>query len=577
MRYQSGGQWKPITFREFGRQAREVAQGLLSLGVKKGDNVSLLSKNRPEWHIADAGILMTGACTVPVYVTNSPPQVAYIVGHSESKVAIVEDLDQLEKLLKTKDDVKGLNKVVVMTGEGSEQNGWVISYDELRRLGREYEQSNPRVLNELIASVKPEDLATIVYTSGTTGPPKGAMLSHGNFAWTIRALYKVIPFHDGAERVVSYLPLSHIFERLVSDWGGVFHGIEVWFAESVDALLPTLRECKPTFFIGVPRVYEKFYMGLKSQIEAHPRKETIEKAISAGMHKVELQQSGQPVPFGLRIRYGLLNRLVLSKLRAGLGMDNVKFAITGAAAIRPEIIKFVQAIGIDLLEGYGQTEDNAPTSVNPPKKARIGTVGPPIPGLEIRFDQDGEILVKGPNVFQGYFKNKLATDETLTADGFLRTGDVGELDEAGYLRITDRKKDLIKTAGGKYIAPAEIEGRLKFEPLISQAVVIGEGRPFPTALLTLDPEVAPKWAKEQGIEFSDITELTGDSRMHQAVQQIVDRVNESLSQPERIKRWALLPRDFTQEAEEITPTLKVRRKTITTKYKDTIERLYVKN
>lgn len=573
-RHKENDQWKPTIFREFGVQASEVANGLLSLGVEKGENVSLLSKNRPEWHISDVAILMTGGCSVPVYVTNSPSQVAYIVGHSESKVAIVEDLDQLEKLLKTKEDVPDLNKVVVISGEGASESDWVISYDELRRLGREYEQANPSTLGERIASIKPEDLATIVYTSGTTGPPKGAMLSHANFAWTLDSVGKVLPFNDGAERVVSYLPLSHIFERLTSDWGGIYHGVEVWFAESVEKLLETLKECKPTFFIGVPRVYEKFHMGLQAQIQNHPKKDMIEKALHASSEKVELQQAGKPVPLGLKARTALMDRLVLSKLRAGLGMENVKFAITGAAAIQPEIIKFIHAIGIDLVEGYGQTEDNAPTSVNPPGKARIGTVGPPIPGLELRFDEDGEILVKGPNVFQGYFKNEKATKETMTDDGFLRTGDVGELDQAGYLKITDRKKDLIKTAGGKYIAPAELEGRLKFAPLISQAVVIGESRPFPSALLTLDPEVAPKWAKDQGIEFDDITDLSDNEKVLAAVQKIVDEVNSALSNPEQIKKWTLLARDFTQEAEEITPTLKVRRKTISEKYGDEIDRMY---
>ncbi|MGH9199175.1 MAG: AMP-dependent synthetase/ligase, partial [Acidimicrobiia bacterium] len=259
-----------------------------------------------------------------------------------------------------------------------------------------------------------------------------------------------------------------------------------------------------------------------------------------------------------------------------LGMDNVKFAITGAAAINQDIMKFVRAIGIDLLEGYGQTEDNAPTSVNPPGKARIGTVGPPIPGLEVKFDDDGEILVRGPNVFQGYYKNEKATKETMTEDGFLRTGDVGEMDEAGYLRITDRKKDLFKTAGGKYIAPAELEGQLKFAPLIGQAVVIGDNRPFPSALLTLDPDVAPTWAKEQKIDFTDITELAENEKVKEAVAKIVEDVNSRLSQAEKIKKWHLLPRDFTQDAEEITPTLKVRRKIITEKYATEIEKLYAR-
>lgn len=573
-RTKDNGSWKPVSFGEFEKQAREVANGLISLGIEKGDCVSLLSKNRKEWHVTDVAIMLAGGVTVPVYVTNSPPQVSYIVGHSESKVAIVEDLDQLEKILKTKEDVPKLKKVVVISGEGTGEIDFAISFDELRRLGAIHAGSNPGDLEERIKSVTPEDLATIVYTSGTTGPPKGVMLTHASFTWTLESVSKVVPFEDGADKVVSYLPLSHIFERLVSDWGGIYHGTEVWFAPSVEELLDTLKACKPTFFIGVPRVYEKFYMGLKKQIASHPKKNLIEKAIAAGFEKVESEQSGKGVPIGLALKYGLLNRLVLSKLRQGLGMENVRFAITGAAAINPEIIKFVHAIGLDLLEGYGQTEDNAPTSVNPPGKARIGTVGPPIPGLEVKIDEDGEILVRGPNVFKGYYKEKKATSETLTSDGFLRTGDVGEFDDAGYLRITDRKKDLFKTAGGKYIAPADIEGKLSFHPLIGQAVVIGDNKPFPTALLTLDPEVAPNWAKEKGVQFDDPTELADNETVRQAVEQIVEEVNSGLSQPEKIKKWTLLPRDFTQEAEEITPTLKVRRKTITQKYKDVIARMY---
>jgi long-chain acyl-CoA synthetase len=574
MKYKTNGRWNPITFREYGQQAREVANGLISLGIEKGDCVALLSTNRPEWHISDVGIMLTGAFTVPVYPTNSPPQVAYVVGHSESKVAFVENRDQLEKVLKTKDELPKLATIVVFTGKGAGESAGVLSFEELRRLGREQAKSYPTVLENRMSSIRPQDLATVVYTSGTTGPPKGVMLSHGNFAWTLESVMKVLPFRDGTDRLLSYLPLSHIFERLASEWEGIYNGIEVWFAESLQKLKENLEECRPTIFIGVPRVYEKFHMGLNAVIANHPKKNLIERAIATGLEKVELEQAGKSVPLGLKLRYALLNRLVLSKLRHGLGMDQVRFAITGAAAIEPEIIRFVKALGIDLLEGYGQTEDNAPTSVNPPGKARIGTVGPPLPGLEVKFDKDGEILVRGPNVFQGYFKNESATKEALTEDGFLRTGDVGELDRAGYLKITDRKKDLIKTAGGKYIAPQEIENHLKFDPLISQAVVIGEGRPYPVALLTLDPEVAPNWAKEQGIEFDDITDLSANEKVLKAVQAVVDRLNEGVSQPEQIKKWTLLPRDFTQEADEMTPTLKVRRKIVTEKYRDAIDRLY---
>lgn len=573
MRHKQDGSWKTITWREFGDQAKEIANGLISLGVEKDDCVALLSMNRPEWLLSDVGIILAGAKSVPIYVTSSPNQVAYIVTHSESKVAIVENQDQLDKVLKTKTEIPQLQKVVVMTGESAGEEDWIISLDELRRLGREYAREN-NTLDERVAATVPDDLATIVYTSGTTGPPKGVMLTHGSFVWTCESIGKVLPFNDGGDRVLSYLPLSHIFERLTSDWGGIYNGVDVWFAQSTQTLREDLADCRPTFFIGVPRVYEKFHMGMLANIEKHPKKDLVKKAIAAGMEKLELEQAGKAVPLGLKLKHALLDRLVLAKLRHGIGMENVRFAVTGAAAINPEILKFMHAIGIDLVEGYGQTEDNAPTSVNPPGRARIGTVGPPVPGLEVKIAEDGEILVRGPNVFRGYYKNEKATKETLSDDGWLHTGDVGVFDEAGYLKVTDRKKDLFKTAGGKYIAPADIEGKLKFAPIIGQAVVIGDNRPFPTALLTLDPDVAPGWAKEKGIEFVDVTELSADEKVLEEVQKVVDEVNENLSQPERVKKWTLLERDFSEDAEEITPTLKVRRKTITEKYSDVIDRLY---
>jgi long-chain acyl-CoA synthetase len=357
----------------------------------------------------------------------------------------------------------------------------------------------------------------------------------------------------------------------------VYYGSEVWFAEAIDKIRENLEECRPTFFIGVPRVYEKFYIGVTKLLakEHGVKRKLIDAALEAGHERVRLEQAGSPVPAGLRTRLGVLDKLVLSKVRHGLGMDKVHLAISGAAPLAPEIIRFIHAIGIRLAEGYGLTETTAPVSVNPPEKVRIGTVGPPLPCCEVRIDEDGEILVKGANVFAGYFRNEQATKESFTADGFFRTGDVGEYDRAGYIRITDRKKDLIITAGGKNVAPQEIEGRLKLDPLISQAVLIGDRRPFISALLTLDPDEAPKWAEARGIKAGPV-ELSTNPKVLAEVELIVNRVNEELSQVERIKRWTVLPNDFTQESDEITPTLKVRRKTISEKYAATIEEMYVK-
>lgn len=575
MRHKAGGAWVPITYRELAEAARDVANGLILLGVEKGEPVALLSNSRPEWHVTDFAVMMTGGCTAPVYVTNSAPQVAYVIRHCAAPVAIVEDQEQLDKVLKEWGDLPSLEKVVVMTGEGTAGDDRVISFEELRRIGKEYGVANPQVLDDSIAGLKPEDTATIIYTSGTTGDPKGAMLTHANGVQTLQSA-GLLGLKDGMERWITYLPLSHIFERLISVWGLVYYGGEVWFAESIDKLRENLTECRPTFFTGVPRVYEKFYIGVTKLLaqEHGVKRKLIDAALEAGHERVRLEQAGAPIPSGLRTRLGVLDKLVLAKVRHGLGMDRVRLAVSGAAPLAPEIIRFIHAIGIRLAEGYGLTETTAPVSVNPPEKVRIGTVGPPLPCCEVRLDEDGEILVRGGNVFAGYFRNEQATRDSFTEDGFFRTGDVGELDRAGYLRITDRKKDLIITAGGKNVAPQEIEGRLKLDPLISQAVVIGDRRPFISALLTLDPDEAPKWAEARGIRGAGPIELAGHPKVLEEVEQIVARVNEDLSQVERIKKWTVLPNDFTQEAEEITPTLKVRRKVVSEKYGAAIEAMY---
>ena len=575
MRVKADDGWRAITFREYDDQARAIANGLISLGVQKGDTVALLSTNRPEWHVADLGILLAGAVTVPVYVTNSSSQVAHVAGHSDARVIFVENQYQLDKVTAALKELPSLRKIVVMSGEGGSSD-LLMSFDQLRQRGRDFVKTDPAALKERTAGITPDDTATIVYTSGTTGLPKGSVLSHGGFAWTLECLGQVLHFGDCEERVISYLPLSHVFERLASEWGGIFFCFEVWFCESTDKLRENLKDCRPTFFIGVPRVFEKFASAIQARYAEHEKADTIAKALAAAMERVELQQAGKPIPLPLKVKNALFDKVIFAKTREELGMDACRFAVTGSAPVAPEVIKFIHAIGIDLVEAYGQTETNAPTTVTPAGKARIGTVGPPIPGLEMKFDEDGEILVKGPNLFKGYLNDPEATAEALTEDGFLRTGDVGALDEAGYLKITDRKKDIIITAGGKNIAPQEIEGKLTVSPMVSQAVVIGDLRPYLTALLTLDFDAAGKWADALGVEASDPRKLSREPKVLQEIGALVEKVNEGLSQVEKIKKWTLLENDFTQEAEEITPTFKVKRKTISTKYAPQIEAMYVK-
>jgi long-chain acyl-CoA synthetase len=577
MRTKAGATWVPLTYRELGLRAEEVGNGLLSLGIAKGSRVSLLSKNRVEWILSDIAILCAGGQTAPIYVTNSPRQVGHVIGHSGSSVVIVEDAEQRDKVLKVRDELPGLSTIVVVTGEGAGEYPGVISFEELRALGRKHAEANPAALRERMASAEPDEVATLIYTSGTTGEPKGAMLTHANFVKTVQASVDVMHLDDGREqRLISYLPLSHVFERLIGEWVAIALGAEVWYAESIDKLVSNLKECRPTLFIGVPRVYEKFYTGVRARIaeQSAVKKMMITKAVAAGKEKVALEQAGKPIPAGLARRHKLLDHLVTSKLRHELGMDACRIAVTGAAPISTEVLTFVHALGITLVEGYGLTETTAPVSVNPIDRIRIGTVGPPLPGVQVRFDTDGELLVKGMNVFKGYFKEKAATAAAFTEDGFFRTGDVGSFDSAGYIRITDRKKDLIVTAGGKNVAPQVLEERLKSDPLVSQAIVIGDRRPYLVALLTLDAEVAPKWAADHGITYTDVTELSADPKVLEAVGAAVARTNGELSHAEGIKKWTLLPRDFTQDAEEITPTLKVRRRVIIDKYRVEIERLY---
>jgi long-chain acyl-CoA synthetase len=554
MRYRDGGEWRDITWSQYGQAVSEVAMGLQVLGVLAGDAVALLSRNRPEWHIADIGAMCAGATTVPIYLSNSPPQVAYVAGHSESKVVFVENEEQLLKVEKHRDELPALEHAIIFDGDPS-ADGFVISWTELRARGGAASEG----FDAMWRAVKPEDVATIVYTSGTTGPPKGAVLTHSNIVWTAGALLQVFK-DDEKGRRLSYLPLAHIAERMTSHMGQIYLGSQTWFAESLDTLLRDLQDCKPNIFFAVPRVWEKFYAGIIAKLAERPeeQRQMAEGLLVIAKAVVEIRQSGEDIAPDMGHSLEMAEQMMFKPLRDALGLGEVTFAVSGAAPINPEILKFFHAVNLPIAEVYGQTEGTGPTSLNPRERTKIGTVGPPLPGVEVRIAEDGEILVRGGNVFRGYFKDPAATAETL-AGGWLHSGDVGYLDPDGYLVITDRKKDLIITAQGKNVAPQELENRLKYHPLISQAVVIGDRRPYLTALITLDPEVAAKFEPSQ---------------IDEAVASAVKAVNAEFSRAEQIKRWKVLPRDFLQEEEEITPTLKVRRRTITEKYADAIAELY---
>jgi long-chain acyl-CoA synthetase len=575
MHFRAGDAWRSISWTEYGRAVRETALGLAALGVEPRDCVCILSSNRPEWHVADLGIMSTGGRTVPVYQTNSPSQVAYIAGHSEAKVVFVDGEEQLRKVEKERSDLPALEHAVVFGDFPESADGFVLSLDTLRERGRALDAERPGLYDERRHAASPEDVATIVYTSGTTGDPKGAMLTHGNVISAAKSLLEVFEEPAGRGRRISYLPLSHIAERMTSDFTQVYNGCEVWFAESIDTLLRDLVECKPTVFFAVPRVWEKFHQGITVKLAALPdeQRQMAEGAIEISKAVVEMRQDGEePIP---EMLHGLeqAEAMLFAPARAALGLDQCDYYVSGAAPINEDILKFFHAIGIPIAEVYGQTEDCGPTSLNPRDRIKIGTVGPPIPGVELEIAEDGEILVRGGNVFPGYYRNEEASAEMLEG-GWMHTGDVGVLDEDGYLTITDRKKDLIITAAGKNVAPQELENRLKYHPLVSQAVVIGDRRPFLSALITLDEEAVGRFAAERGLRTDDPAELTAAQDVREAVEGAVDAVNAGFSRPEQIKRWTVLPRDFLQEENEITPTLKVRRRAIIEKYAVEIEALY---
>ncbi len=589
LRHKVGGEWKDITWRDYGLNVRRVGKALMAQGVGHSDKMALLSGNRPEWHIADIGCLSIGAATAPIYITNSPDQVAHVISDSDSKVTIVENHDQLDKVLKVRSDLPKLKKVVVLSGyDGSADKNFVMTWEDFLAAG---DAITDEAYDDAAEAVKPEDLATFVYTSGTTGNPKGVMLTHANIWWTATHSDAHIPLGEADNgRALSYLPLSHIAERMISHLLQIYYGTQTWFAESLDQLIPNLQECKPTYFFGVPRVWEKFYAGVQAKMAAadpNDRKSKLaKKAIGLGRKITELEQEAvarggtmadAKVPVAMKMQHAALDKLVLHKIRAAFGLEECTLALSAAAPLSPDLIWFFHSIGVKIAEGYGQSEDNGPTSWNPPKAIKIGTVGTPFPDLEVKLAPDGEILIRGGNVMAGYYKDAKATQETIDQEGWLHSGDVGEFDEHNYLKITDRKKDLIITAGGKNIAPQEIEGRIKHShALVSQAVVIGDRRPFLTAIITLDEEKAPGWAKEQGIEGS-IAEIANNERTIKEIEGALNEVNSGLAKVEGVKKFRILERDFLQEENEITPTMKVKRKAINELYGDLIEDMYKKD
>ncbi|MFH1934135.1 MAG: AMP-binding protein [Pseudomonadota bacterium] len=573
LRHKDYGIWNRISWTEYGQQVREVAAGLLALGLQREDRVSILGDNRPEWVICHLAAMTAGGVTCGVYPTSAPDQVAYVVGHSESRVLFVENEEQVDKVLQITDELK-VARVVVWDPKGlwGFSHERIIFFDEFLAKGREYLRDHPESLPDRLNDIKPDDTAMIIYTSGTTGRPKGAMLSHYNILKLTESFMEANPFHE-TDEMLSYLPLAHIYENLISLFGAIWYGGTVNFVESIDTLPLNLREVSPTIFCSVPRIWEKYV----SMIMIKMSDSTILKramyglAMKVGLRYVRTQK-GSRERFWLGFLYWPMYWLVLYHLKRQLGFDRVRLAVCGAAPASPELFEYFNAMGIPLREGYGQTESTGVIALQRLERPRWGYVGEPIPGIEVKIAEDGEILAKGPGVFKGYFKDPELTAETIK-DGWLHTGDVGAMED-GFLKILDRKKDIIITAGGKNITPAFIENKLKFGTYIQDAVVIGDGRKYLISLILIDEDNVTKYAQDNRIPFTTFADLTQNAEIRKLIEKEVSKVNKTLSRVESIKKFELLPRRFYEEDGDVTPTKKVKRRFLEDRYADLIEKMY---
>jgi long-chain acyl-CoA synthetase len=565
-----GAPWRALTWSQYWEQASKFGAALLALGYEPGEAVAIMGNNCPRWVLADVGALVARAVPAGVYQTSTPEQVAYIVTHCEARVFVVEDEAMWQRLAPVYDQLASVERVVLM--RGATQDKRVVSFEDFLASGA----SGLSSVAASVDAIADTDLATIIYTSGTTGHPKGAMLSHANMSWTASTAAELVGGLGPQDCIVSYLPLSHIAEQMFTIHGPLTGGCPVWFCEDMKRLKEVLVAARPTVFLGVPRVWEKFKAALEGKLaEARGVKAKIVSwargvGLRAGEHRHE---SGAPTGL-LGVQEALARRLFFSKLRAQLGLDRLRVAVVGAAPIGRDVMEFFLSCGIPIQEVYGQSEGCGPTTFNRPQPGwtRLGTVGRPIPGVTVKLAQDGEILFKGPNVFMGYYKNPEATAETLI-DGWLHTGDVGEFDDAGFLRITDRKKELIITAGGKNVSPQNVEKLLRAIPGIGNAAAIGDKRRFVSAILTLDPERAPQLAREQGWP-EQLAALAVHPPFLKWLGAQIDALNGKLARYEQIRKWHLLAEDFSVDGGELTPTQKLKRRVIEQKYADIIEGFY---
>ena len=568
------GQWRSMTWRQLRQVSREVAFGLWSLGCRKGDKVGLISETRWEWTCIDSGCLAFGAVVVGIYPTSTPEQVAYILEHSEAKVVFVENAAQLAKLNELRDRLPALQAVVVMDPpDGGKPEGW-LTLDGLREKGRALEGQEPALLDRAREAVLPEDVATLVYTSGTTGPPKGVVCTHRAFFDIADLSVRHLGMGDEDVSVV-FLPLAHSLQR-VSLYSGVRAGMTGYYAPSLDRLMETVQAAQPTTMASVPRIFEKVHSRIVTGLAQQPerRRKLFAAAMKVGRARSRFLQEKRPVPLHLRVGYALFDRVVFSKLRARLFGPRLRFLVSGGAPISRELLEFFHAMGILILEGYGLTETSAPATVNHPDDFRFGTVGKPLKGVGIKIAPDGEILINGPGLFREYYKEPAATREAIDEEGWFHSGDIGELDVDGFLRITDRKKDLIITAAGKNVAPQNIENLIKTDRHISQVMVHGDRRNYLVALVTLDADELAAWAKSNGKAGAGLEKLARDPAVQELVAKIIDEKNAQLARYETVKKFRVLAEDFTVDNGMLTPTMKVKRRVIEKRYQSLLDEMY---
>lgn len=568
-RYLDGKRWVSLTWNETKTAVYEVAAGLLALGLQLEDRVAIASGTRMEWILADLGIMCAGGATTTVYPTTQHEDVAYILRDSDSKVVFAEDDFQVAKVV---DHLDELSVVKIVQISGKADHELVVSWDEFRELGRGHLAKYPGSVDNAIAKTGPDTLATLIYTSGTTGRPKGVRLTQD--AWTYEgAAVEAYDIISPDDLQYLWLPLSHVFGKAL-----IAIQLKIGFTTAVDGVIENIVDnlgvVKPTFMAGAPRIFEKVRAKVMTGAQHGVKGKIFNWAFSVGYKTIPGRLAGSEPAGLLGIQYALADKLVFSKLKDRMG-GNIKFFVSGSAALSREVQEWFYAAGLLILEGYGLTETSAATFVNSPRATRFGTVGPAVPGTEVKVADDGEILVRGPGVMRGYHRNEEATAEVLAADGWFSTGDIGELDDHGYLRITDRKKDLIKTSGGKYVAPQKVEAAVKAaSPYVSQVLVHGEGRKYISALITLDPDAISTWAQENGQSSTDVATLAGSPAVKELIDSQVAQANRKLERWETIKKFEILQHEFSVDNGEVTPSLKIRRKAVEKKYHDTLNTLY---